>query len=99
MYGHEVSGYLKEYLPVMLNNNFKKKQTTNNEFSKKLIEETFLSINMKLFNDTSIDTKFSGSTCVSLIYTPQKLICANVGDSRAVLGRYINGGNNLNFTL
>jgi serine/threonine protein phosphatase PrpC len=34
---------------------------------------------------------FSGSTCVSLIYTPEKVICANVGDSRAVLGKYVNG--------
>ena len=28
----------------------------------------------------------SGSTCSSLIFTPQKVICANVGDSRIVLG-------------
>lgn len=34
----------------------------------------------------------SGSTCVTLIYTPEKLLCANAGDSRAVLGRCVNGG-------
>lgn len=37
---------------------------------------------------------FSGSTCVSIIYNTDKLICANVGDSRAVIGRYTNESNN-----
>ena len=43
--------------------------------------------------DLRVDTNFSGSTCVSLIYTPTKLTAINVGDSRAVLGRLVNGGN------
>jgi serine/threonine protein phosphatase PrpC len=38
----------------------------------------------------------SGSTCVTLIYTPEKLLCANAGDSRAVLGRCVNGGKEAN---
>jgi serine/threonine protein phosphatase PrpC len=93
MYGHEVSGYLRENLPLSLHNNFKnKKLNINSNKSHKIIEDTFLTINMRIFNDSSVDTNFSGSTCVSLIYTPQKLVCANVGDSRAVLGRYVNGG-------
>ena len=33
----------------------------------------------------------SGSTCVSLIYTPSKIITANVGDSRAFMGKLTNG--------
>jgi len=57
----------------------------------KIIEDMFLSTNYKLCNETHIDTNFSGSTCVTLIYTPEKLLCANVGDSRAVLGRCVNG--------
>lgn len=57
----------------------------------KIIEETFIQTNNKLNRDTGIDTHFSGSTCVTLIYTPEKLICANAGDSRAVLGRCVNG--------
>jgi serine/threonine protein phosphatase PrpC len=40
----------------------------------------------------------SGSTCVTLIYTPEKLLCANAGDSRAVLGRCVNGGIKTNKT-
>lgn len=93
MYGHDVSGYLRENLPVTLNNELRMKKNLYNANinTNKIIEEVFLSINSKLFNEAGIDTNFSGSTCVSLIYTPEKLICANVGDSRAVLGRYVNG--------
>ena len=39
----------------------------------------------------TIDTKFSGSTCVTIILTKNKIISANAGDSRAVMGRHING--------
>jgi serine/threonine protein phosphatase PrpC len=45
---------------------------------------------MKLHTNDIVDTTFSGSTCVSLIYTPEKIITANVGDSRAVLGKFKN---------
>lgn len=34
-----------------------------------------------------INSMLSGSTCVSLIYTPTKVITANVGDSRAIVGK------------
>ena len=55
-------------------------------------------MNNKIVNSKQIDSQFryfvfncSGSTCVTLIYTPEKLICANVGDSRAVIGRCEHG--------
>jgi serine/threonine protein phosphatase PrpC len=56
-----------------------------------IIEDVFLDCNTKLLSGEAVDTTFSGSTCVSLIYTPEKLITANVGDSRAVIGRNIHG--------
>lgn len=34
----------------------------------------------------SFDVNFSGSTVVSVMISGKKLVCANVGDSRAVLG-------------
>jgi serine/threonine protein phosphatase PrpC len=90
--GHEVSGFLKENLPIDLDNALKTKHKnilTDNIHD--IITEVFLDTNYKLCTSDIIDSTFSGSTCVSLIYTPQKLICANVGDSRAVLGKYVNG--------
>lgn len=96
MNGHHVSAYLRENLPYTLNNeirNKKKLSIDGNISLNKIIEDVFLYTNSKIFNESSFDTKFSGSTCVSVIYTPEKVICANVGDSRAVIGRCINGGN------
>lgn len=93
MYGHEVSAFLREYLPSTLNNAFRtRKRSLGDSTAHKIIQETFLAVNSKLCHDSNIETAFSGSTCVSVIFTPQKLVCANVGDSRAVLGRLVNGG-------
>ncbi len=57
-----------------------------------IIKETFFSTNKNMTIDIKVDTNFSGSTCVSLIHTPNKIITINVGDSRAVLGKFIDGG-------
>ena len=93
MLGHEVSGYLRENLPVSLNNQLKvKSKNVNIHNVNSIITETFVETNNKLLSGEVVDTTFSGSTCVSLIYTPEKIISANVGDSRAVLGRFVNGG-------
>lgn len=45
-----------------------------------------------ILNSGSYFFNASGSTCVTVFYTPQKLVCANVGDSRAIVGRSVNGG-------
>jgi serine/threonine protein phosphatase PrpC len=79
---------LRETLPGYLDAELKKKKNAN---MNKIISDSFVQVNFKLCNETVVDTHFSGSTCVTVIYTPEKLICANVGDSRAVLGRMVNG--------
>lgn len=93
MLGHEVSGYLRENLPLNLNNTLKSKnRNVHTHNINNIITDVFVETNNRLLSGEIVDTTFSGSTCVSLIYTPEKLISANVGDSRAVLGKFVNGG-------
>ena len=93
--GHFVSDFIKEILPYDMSENLKFYNIlTDNEKEKEkiynTIKETFINANEKLVNNEEINSLFSGSTCVSVIYTPEKLIIPNIGDSRAVLGRLIN---------
>ena len=93
--GHEVSGFIKTILPKELSNSlFQKDILTSDTNSKKkiynIIGQTFIKVNEQLINNEAINCFFSGTTCISVIYTPIKLICANIGDSRAVLGRFDN---------
>ena len=50
-----------------------------------------MSFNTDLISQKDIDSSLSGSTCVALVIFQHKLICANLGDSRAVLSRFENG--------
>ena len=91
--GHQVSGFIKRTLPKDLSNALMNKEILTADKNKKktiynIIGSTFIRVNEKLISNESINSIFSGTTCVSLIYTPIKLICANIGDSRAVVGRY-----------
>ena len=91
--GHEVSSFIKDILPKELSKSlYNKDILTNDKNLKKkiynIIGQTFIKVNEKLINNELINSIFSGTTCVSVIYSPQKLICANIGDSRAVLGRF-----------
>ncbi len=89
-YGHEVSGYIKENLPMNLNHMIKKqKLNVLKDDLAPIIKKAFISENKSLIRNKQIDSALSGSTCISVIYTPEKLIIANVGDSRAVLGKLI----------
>ena len=87
--GHHVSSFIKTILPVDMSENLKHRNIlTETEKAHEIIKETFIIANDKLVENPNIDSIFSGSTCVSVIYTPEKLICPNIGDSRAVLARY-----------
>ena len=97
--GHLVSDFIKETLPYDMSENLKnldiltEDKIEKNKFYQ-IIKETFIIANEKLVDNEEINSLFSGSTCVSVIYTPEKLIVPNIGDSRAVLGRLINKENN-----
>lgn len=95
-YGHEVSDYIKNYLPYNLERELKSNQIDvfdyeNKEKRNETIEKVFLTTNNSL-NLSEIDTEFSGSTCVSMFMNKNKIITANIGDSRIVVGSLCNGG-------
>lgn len=97
IFGHEVSRFLKKTLPLILSNEIKHRIKAGDKDTnkiKQIVEKVFISVNYLLMNDHTIDSNFSGSTCVSVLYSPEKLLCANVGDSRAVLGRFVNSSKN-----
>ena len=87
--GHFVSEFIKEVLPYYMSENLKDKNILK-ETKKvhQIIRETFLIVNNMLVENENINSLFSGSTCISVIFTPERLIVPNIGDSRAVLGRY-----------
>ena len=94
-FGQNISSYLKENLPLNLSQNFIKKNIRNLHQENSLalsqvISKVYQTTNKIMNEDERIDSSLSGSTCVSLIFTPQKIFCINVGDSRCVLGKYDN---------
>ena len=93
MFGQGVSTFLVNNLPqnlnsILLNKNINNLSTANIFHLSETILSTFISTNEQLTQDDRIDSSFSGSTCVSLLYSPSRLICINVGDSRCILGKF-----------
>ena len=93
LFGHDVSKYLIKHLPENLNKALKKtnKYIHHKETLYKTMKEVFINTNKDLCKNPLIDTQFSGSTCVTIILTKNKIISGNAGDSRAVMGRFKNG--------
>ena len=60
-----------------------------------IIKKAFISANNLAIQN--FDAKISGTTCVLIILIGKHLICANVGDSRAVISYDEQNDNNLNF--
>ena len=90
-FGHEVSEYIKENLPMDLNRILKAKNINlNKDDLSEIIKQAFAMENNSLLRNRQIDSTFSGSTCVAVIYTSEKLIIMNLGDSRCILGKKIN---------
>ena len=90
--GHFVSRFVKKVLPEKMSKFLRNVPLLNTSIQHEVynkITEAFLLTNRELVEEPDINSFFSGSTCVSVIFTPEKLICPNIGDSRAVLGRYI----------
>ena len=90
--GHHVSKFLSEYLVKQIINN---KEISNLKELDKIYHNLTKSnyellINIFLNSDIilgkqNFDVNFSGTTCVLIIQVGKKIICTNVGDSRAIL--------------
>lgn len=80
IYGHQISQLVAKNLSKYLEN-----------FIRSLnVEEAFQLSYLKLqqlISDSSINSSCSGTTLVSILLRNNELICANAGDSRAILGR------------
>ncbi len=89
--GHDVSAHIKKSLPQQF-------LQFINRSSRSLSEEevrglsmgfssSFLHVNHELMRSTHIDSTLSGSTAVSVLLRGDLVLCANAGDSRAIIGR------------
>ena len=91
-YGHKISSYLKETIiktieekVEIISNNL---EIIYKEFKKDnylVIKNIFNEIDNQIINKNEIDVNLSGSTCNLIIQLGDHIICANTGDSRAIL--------------
>ena len=82
--GHKVSGHFKARIPALLASSasFADAATTN-----AAIRDALLQAEREIVEDYSVDTSLSGTTGVVTVLRGNRLFAANVGDSRAVMGR------------
>ena len=94
IFGQDISTYLVNNLPQKMNKkviskNVKNLSNADISLLTTIFQETFVETNISLNSDERIDSSYSGSTCVSLLFTPSKVFCINVGDSRCILGKFL----------
>ena len=98
--GHLVSRFAVKYFTSFFKNNKKMNSSNSNEDEvcyrlKKneydILKRLFRHVERDIGKSNDIDANFSGTTCVMVFQLGEKLICANVGDSRAIMVK----GNNI----
>lgn len=100
IYGHDVSGYVKKQLPISIENNLpyegkphivlSTEETSPDliEKIKKAMKAGFSNVQKSLVAKRAIDINFSGTTAITVMIRDNLCICSNVGDSRAIIGRF-----------
>ncbi|CAD8112624.1 unnamed protein product [Paramecium sonneborni] len=78
--GHFVSGFIKAHLPTLVSKNKMILERSSSQGLMIIIQGL-----SDLLQKSNIDISFSGSTLVIVYLQNNKLYCANLGDSRAVL--------------
>ncbi len=92
--GHLVSRFVTKYFTSFFKNN--KKMNSSNEDENAIfyrlkkndydiLKRAFRHAERDIGKNSDIDANFSGTTCVMVFQIGEKLICANVGDSRAIM--------------
>ena len=79
-FGHVVSNYVINKLPSYIK-----------DLSNESIISAFKKTNNEIYGNSKLDSNMSGTTVVSVVLTPNNIICVNLGDSRAALFKYDNG--------
>lgn len=79
-YGHIVSNFVINKLPTYVK-----------DLSNESITSAFKKANNDIYSNSKLDSSMSGTTVVSIILTPNNILCINLGDSRAALFKYDNG--------
>ena len=92
--GHLVSRYVMKYINLFFKNNKKMNASNNNEDAvyyrlKKgdchIIKRLFRHAERDLDKKSTIDANFSGTTCVMVLQIGDRILCSNIGDSRAIM--------------
>ena len=85
-FGHLVSSFVTHFFPCALLEEVEGKEGNRGDLMQKAVHQAFEQTNEAL-KHSQINIDYSGSTCVSILIAHNLLICGNVGDSRAILGR------------
>jgi serine/threonine protein phosphatase PrpC len=86
--GHLISRYLKNHFADFVEESLK--EFKDNDLSIQLAFQSAIKKCEEGISGKKIDYYFSGSTIVSVVIQGNLIACANVGDSRAVLGKKAN---------
>ncbi|OMJ85274.1 hypothetical protein SteCoe_13434 [Stentor coeruleus] len=94
MYGHEISAYIKKQLPLFIET-YMPEDKQNKDYSEDYTEKItkafikgYKSTQKALVNCKAIDINYSGTTANTLLIKNKLCFCANLGDTRAIIGRF-----------
>ena len=92
MNGHLVSRFVTKYFTAFFKKNKKMTALKNEDEIYERLKKNNGNILQKAFKHaerdikkSEVDANFSGTTCVMVLQTGDKLFCSNIGDSRAIL--------------
>ena len=95
LFGREASGLVKTRLPIVLDSLYKNSATDrdsfilNKDLRSLIFKDSHRKVNIEM-RSAAFDALYSGTTSVTVFISGNLLVCANVGDSRAIVGSSVN---------